>query len=526
VNNTKPGVYRGYYDSHGTHVKTRSLYLKQLEDRLDSIAVENITIPEQRIGNIYNLLADWAGEGPLIDTNGLRLAAPGNLRPLAYAYSDSSGFVILGWEDNSADEKHFILERSSDGGEHFDTLVVLNENTESYRDTNILQDHYHYRLKAVNDSLFSAYTNIHVDLLETLPSVDITFRVNMSEITDLHTGGSVWLSGDYWESQPLMLDENRDSIFEIELSMPVGMNLKYKFAYQNGPDPAVNFIKENVTGNCGNEEGLRTLGVPKTKLVLPAVLFDSCKEASLSGYDITDLEGTVITGSNDDEPWISGSEGAGSPPGEGISMLIDNDIQTKYLVRAVTSWIEIANNRYSVVTGYTITSANDSPSRDPRSWRLQGYNEATGYWVDIHSVSNNPVWPDFHTPRSWTFENDKSYSKYRLVITAINGDSQGLMQMAELQIFGELGDIVAIKNVDAGSFSIYPNPTEGIVIIHNTDSKIYRYGVYSISGKLVSEKQNNTGARTQVDLSGLSKGLYIIKVSTPDLLYRQKVILH
>ncbi len=45
----------GFYESHGTHVEPRSLYLKQLEDRLGSSAVNQITTEEQRNGSIY----DW-----------------------------------------------------------------------------------------------------------------------------------------------------------------------------------------------------------------------------------------------------------------------------------------------------------------------------------------------------------------------------------------------------------------------------------------------------------------------------------
>lgn len=41
-------VFRGHYESHGTPVKPRSLYLKQLEDRLGRQAVENVTAPWQR----------------------------------------------------------------------------------------------------------------------------------------------------------------------------------------------------------------------------------------------------------------------------------------------------------------------------------------------------------------------------------------------------------------------------------------------------------------------------------------------
>jgi uncharacterized protein YjdB len=66
-----PGfIFRGYWEksgSAGVHVSTRSLYFKQLEERLGSEAVSNITIPEQRTGNIYTKLATWAGNGSLVN---------------------------------------------------------------------------------------------------------------------------------------------------------------------------------------------------------------------------------------------------------------------------------------------------------------------------------------------------------------------------------------------------------------------------------------------------------------------------
>ena len=48
VNNTRDGVYRGYFAGMGTHLQPRSLYLQQLEDRLGRQAVLNVTTPGQR----------------------------------------------------------------------------------------------------------------------------------------------------------------------------------------------------------------------------------------------------------------------------------------------------------------------------------------------------------------------------------------------------------------------------------------------------------------------------------------------
>jgi len=160
--------------------------------------------------------------------------------------------------------------------------------------------------------------------------------------------------------------------------------------------------------------------------------------------DITDLVPFYFKGSNQEFPWEGGSAGQGSPDGERLMYLFDNNDSTKYLVRAVESWIDVYTAQLSNVTQYTIVSANDAPERDPKAWDLQGWDTETNEWVTIHSVTDNPSWPDFYTPKTWEFENDSWYSTYRLNITAINDDPQNLMQIGELSIFGQLADSVEI----------------------------------------------------------------------------------
>lgn len=48
VKSNGKSVFRGYYEKHGKVLMPRSLYLKQLEDRLGKQAVENVTAPWQR----------------------------------------------------------------------------------------------------------------------------------------------------------------------------------------------------------------------------------------------------------------------------------------------------------------------------------------------------------------------------------------------------------------------------------------------------------------------------------------------
>ena len=62
----------GYWEAHGTHVTPRSLYYKQLEDRLGYEAVASVTIPAQRSGPIWNQLSTWAGVGRIEDVSHIK----------------------------------------------------------------------------------------------------------------------------------------------------------------------------------------------------------------------------------------------------------------------------------------------------------------------------------------------------------------------------------------------------------------------------------------------------------------------
>jgi Stigma-specific protein, Stig1 len=57
----------GLWESEGSAVEPRSIYLQQLGDRLGASAVDAVTVPAQRDGRIWDALHNWAGEGRLAD---------------------------------------------------------------------------------------------------------------------------------------------------------------------------------------------------------------------------------------------------------------------------------------------------------------------------------------------------------------------------------------------------------------------------------------------------------------------------
>jgi hypothetical protein len=81
----EPGDPLGYWEAHGTHVAPRSLYCKQLEDRLGPKAVENVTISAQRAGAIWDQLAAWAGVGRMEGVPPIQAGPPEGPPPRAHS---------------------------------------------------------------------------------------------------------------------------------------------------------------------------------------------------------------------------------------------------------------------------------------------------------------------------------------------------------------------------------------------------------------------------------------------------------
>jgi len=139
VDNQGPWIHpAGWIEGTGESLLIESLYETQLSERL---------------------------------TYGVGPDAPAKLKSVDFSFTDTSRYVDLEWIDIALDEHQYVLERSSDSGNTFEVVAILNENSESFTDTDIVQDNYYYRLKAMNDMGASAYSNLlHVDLLAELPS--------------------------------------------------------------------------------------------------------------------------------------------------------------------------------------------------------------------------------------------------------------------------------------------------------------------------------------------------------------------
>jgi hypothetical protein len=157
--------------------------------------------------------------------------------------------------------------------------------------------------------------------------------------------------------------------------------------------------------------------------------------------------GDAIKGVPDDGDW---------PAAETPDLAIDDNIETKYLHfkgdfdpdpgTGGAGFQVTPSAGPTIVTGLTLTTANDVPGRDPIAFELSGSNDsidgpyeliASG---DIVDFAQEAEWPRFTmnaTPIS--FENDVAYAHYQLIFTAIRGPVGGSvnsMQIAEVELLG------------------------------------------------------------------------------------------
>ncbi len=120
----------------------------------------------------------------------------------------------------------------------------------------------------------------------------------------------------------------------------------------------------------------------------------------------------------------------------------------------------------------------------------------------------------------YVFEDNDS-SLY-LFYTARGEDAIGI---AKLQISAALSNDDHVQKLRKNEFSVYPNPSYGTLNIYNPSSEIFNYEIYSLSGRLAAAGNNIMSRTTHIDLSGLSKGLYIITLKSKEITLRYKVIL-
>ena len=129
-----------------------------------------------------------------------------------------------------------------------------------------------------------------------------------------------------------------------------------------------------------------------------------------------------------------------SPSNEGPSNAFDNNPYTKYLnFDKKNAGVTVQLNTGRVITGFTVTTANDFSGRDPTSYKLYGSNDGST-WTLIKQDSITLSENRFSTSSVVNIGNTTAYAYYFMLFpTTKAGDGCGLncdsMQIAEITYY-------------------------------------------------------------------------------------------
>lgn len=138
-------------------------------------------------------------------------------------------------------------------------------------------------------------------------------------------------------------------------------------------------------------------------------------------------EGATIT--------VSRENGGGAEGPEGSLKVIDNSLDTKFLVGGFpeTFWMQQNFAQEVVVNKYSFTSGNDAPDRDPVDWTLSGSNDGTTF--EVLDTRTDQSFSERNQTREFLVGNDQPYLYYRVDMSKNNGSDA--MQLTEWRLLGD-----------------------------------------------------------------------------------------
>ena len=127
---------------------------------------------------------------------------------------------------------------------------------------------------------------------------------------------------------------------------------------------------------------------------------------------------------------------ANSPAAEGVKNVLDGKSSTKYLNfdKFNTGFTVTPAAGSSIISGITLTSANDSPERDPASYLIEGSND--GVFFQTVASGNVAAFSARFTTQTFSFANSAVYKTYRVTFPTIAKSTANSMQVADVGLLG------------------------------------------------------------------------------------------
>ncbi|WP_411845134.1 LamG-like jellyroll fold domain-containing protein [Roseibacillus persicicus] len=178
--------------------------------------------------------------------------------------------------------------------------------------------------------------------------------------------------------------------------------------------------------------------------------------AEYLSFDFQNLEFAQTSYSNSDVTApgdLSVASSSNSPSGEEVANAIDNDIETKYLNfdGEGSGFTVTPEHAWTKVAGIALTSANDSPNRDPKRVVVEGTADGTNFVTLVDAVV--PAFTERFQRQEIEIVNAVSYQSYRITFPEIVDPSvENYMQIAEVELIGVPSDPGPLLEIEGQSF--------------------------------------------------------------------------
>ncbi|GGZ43152.1 discoidin domain-containing protein [Streptomyces bluensis] len=143
-------------------------------------------------------------------------------------------------------------------------------------------------------------------------------------------------------------------------------------------------------------------------------------QSASTGVEVTDVEASDEFGA----------------AGETADNLLD-DSPRKWLAGYDTAWVDFTLACPTVITSYSLMSANDFPGRDPRNWTLHGSHDGR-HWTPLDSRTGETFAGRYQTRKFSLGANTAAYRHYRLDVTRNSGATE--VQLAHVHFAGAPAD--------------------------------------------------------------------------------------
>jgi hypothetical protein len=193
----------------------------------------------------------------------------------------------------------------------------------------------------------------------------------------------------------------------------------------------------------------------------------------------------------------------------------DNGMDTKYWI------IDVSTVGYDTVTLSSMQQSGGA-NPGPRDFKVQYKAGGSGSWTDLPgttlvldngwtAVLNNvqlpsSCWNKNHVYIRWIMTSNTSSANGTILPT-------GISKIDEIYVYGKV--MSGINEFSSNiNITVSPNPVKDKLSV-STNEKITSISVYNVLGNIVMEIRPES-ANTSIDMIGLNKGLYFLKISLPE----------